>query len=834
MHTIVVVPLIRISLIALTLLPAFSSAHADETVISHDTLWSGEISLTKDVLVLQGATLTIAPGTRINVLASESTRTEPEFISSYTEITVRGILRAEGSQAQPIVMTAVMDNKWAGIIVDEGSVSLTWCKVSGADAGLTVLRGKAVVRDCQFIKNHYGISLSGRDAKLSLNRSVFQENDYGLAVLNGAEVAHSDSKFIANKHRDVLESPAFAYDRGRTATYQAPTTAYKLPDKKESAPYQSESLLGTVVWTGRITVHGIIRIPAKSRLIIMPGTIVEFSKNDTNGDGIGENGLLVMGMLIAKGTADAPIIFRSAEKTPHAADWDAINIYTSDGFQNLLEYVQVEDAYRAVHIHFSNVLLNHAVLHGNYRGLQFQESVVEVKNSQIYDNKSSVRARDSELNFINNLVHDNYAGPNIFRMTGRVEGNIFANNYYDGLRVREGALEVTGNAMLANRYGMTIAYANFGVFVRNVLMDNLENGLALKGVDNVKVSANFIQSNGANGISLRDSKAQINGNQIGHNGERGIAIISFNGSISANNIVDNDLYGLGLDCENDINAAGNWWGDGADMARIIYDKDDEARLGRVSYEPVLDEAAAFTWPLAILPVDTIWQGRINVNRKINTLLGATLDIAPGTIVTLEHRRGIWANGNIRALGTADKRIKIIGEKDGAAGRWHQIMVEKAHATFVNCDFDNAETALHSHFSELEVRGCTFRNNDTGMMFKGGPVQIKASSFTNNAFGLVFNKARGRVTASLISDNDVGIMVRDQEKDGMSVAGSNIYQNHRYNLKMGDFNNGENIDVRNNWWGTKKTAATIFDDRVDPGIGRAVFEPVASAKHGVPN
>ncbi len=796
-----------------------SVAHANATLIRHDTLWSGEVSLTEDVLVLAGVTLTIAPGTKININPTDSTRTEPEFISTYTEITVRGILQAQGSEKNPITFNMPAgsdDKKWAGIIVDGGSVSLEWCKVSRADTGLTVLRGEAVVADSEFNKNHYGISINGVSPVIDINRCAFTDNDFGLVLFNDAVASHANSSFINNRHRDVLLASS--------GKFQPTPIVYKAVEQRGTAPYQSESLLGTVVWSGRITVHGIIRIPAKSRLIIMPGTIVEFSKNDTNADGIGENGLLVMGMLIAKGTAASPIIFRSAEKSPKPADWDAINIYTSDGFQNLLEYVQVEDAYRAVHVHFSNVLLNHAVLHGNYRGLQFQESVVEVKNSQIYDNKSSVRARDSELIFTGNKVFDNYAGPNIFRMTGRVQGNIFSGNFYDGLRIREGAVAVSENAMLGNRCGLTIAFSNFGFFSNNLFMDNLENGLVLKGTDNIKVAGNFIQANGENGINLRDSRAEIIGNQISRNGERGIGIITFNGQITNNNIADNGLYGLGLDGAGDVRATNNWWGDNPDMSQIIYDGEDDSKLGRVIYTPVLPEAAPFTWPLAILPVDTTWQGRIIVSRKINTLAGTTLNIAPGSKITMGHKRGIWANGDIKAFGTATKRITISGQSTGLDDRWHQIMVEKAGASFVNCDFINAETALHAHFSELEVRGCVFKGNDTGMMFKGGPVQIMNSEFKDNSFGLVFNRALGKVRNSLISENEVGIMVRDQESDGMSVSNSNIYRNSRYNLKMGDFNNGENIDVRHNWWGAKDRLG-IFDERVEEGVGYAIFEPV---------
>ena len=92
-------------------------------------------------------------------------------------------------------------------------------------------------------------------------------------------------------------------------------------------------------------MNGIVRVPTEGRLIILPGTLVEFRKKDTYGDGIGENGLLVQGHFIAKGTPQQPIIFRSAETTRRMGDWDAINILGSDRGQSIMEFCQFEDGY---------------------------------------------------------------------------------------------------------------------------------------------------------------------------------------------------------------------------------------------------------------------------------------------------------------------------------------------------------------------------------------------------------------------------------------------------------------------------------------------------------
>jgi hypothetical protein len=97
---------------------------------------------------------------------------------------------------------------------------------------------------------------------------------------------------------------------------------YEFKEGEITRQYENEVLLEDTVWRGRIEISGLIRVPEKVRLIIVPGTVVEFKKRDTNGDGIGENGLLMQGVLIAKGTEEDPIIFRSAEKNRGMGDWE--------------------------------------------------------------------------------------------------------------------------------------------------------------------------------------------------------------------------------------------------------------------------------------------------------------------------------------------------------------------------------------------------------------------------------------------------------------------------------------------------------------------------------
>ena len=51
----------------------------------------------------------------------------------------------------------------------------------------------------------------------------------------------------------------------------------------------------------------------------------------------------------------------------------------------------------------------------------------------------------------------------------------------------------------------------------------------------------------------------------------------------------------------------------------------------------------------------------------------------------------------------------------------------------------------------------------------------------------------------------------------------MHSNTNYNIRVGDFNL-EDVDARDNWWGTDDPAGTIFDGRREPGVGKVIFEP----------
>ncbi len=806
----------------LVLLLLFLAPVVRAEVLTADTVWSGEILVSEDILVPAGVSLTVMPGTVVRVEAADSTKTDPEYVSHRTEITVRGVLRVRGEEKNPVLFGSATPggedllNAWGGIIIDAGTAEIARAVVSGAETGITVLHGTLTASGLSLVENRYGMLVQGEDSVVELRFSTVSKNDYGVFLLNGASFSRLDSTLAGNSKRDFYS--------GKAVPRRAPES-YTVAERVTGRIYRDEALLGMNLWQGKVLIDGLVRIPPEAVLFIMPGTVVEFSRRDTNGDGIGENGLMIQGRLVAKGTKDAPIIFRSAEADRSMGDWDSINILGSDRVQNLIEFCRIEDAYRGMHFHFANVAVTHSLLQNNYRGAQFQESLVTMRYNTFFGNRSGLQARDSEVIFVENEVVGNHNGANFFRLDLEARQNLFANNEEDGLRVREGVSRLVENRMLGNRFGLLVADANYVEVEKNLISGNLESGLALRNSDHVRVSANALVHNGINGMIIRASRGVISGNAIAANGDRGIAIVSFSGFIRNNNIFANKVYAIGLDGESDVDAAGNWWA-GADLAAAIYDSNDEKRLGSVTYREASPDPFVFSWVWPTIETDAAWGGTVLVPARVTVAPGATLSVLPGTTVAFGPGTGLEIFGRIDSRGTETNRIHYTAAARKEPGAWGEISLQQAGASvFAYSDFSFATWGIHSHFTPLTIAGCRFTDNDGGLRFRSGPLDISGSVFRGNGIGIRSFRGIGRIRSSDISGNSIGIFVREKGAS-FALEYNNLYGNERYSLRLGDFNR-EDVDARHNWWGGEEPAEEIFDHEDESYIGRVHFAPVLS-------
>jgi len=808
--------IVHLSLLLIALLLPGITPGASAAVLTSDTVWQGSVTVADDLLIPEGVTLTVRAGTVVTVAAAESTRTDPEYLSPLTEITVRGTLVVEGTVDEP-VRFAGQEKKagsWGGIIVDGGTATIRGCSVADADSGISVVEGTLALAGSTLRGNRYGLVAQGAQVRAAVTDSRIVDNDYGIFTLEGARVAAETTEVARNRKKDAYAAPFRDYPR--------PKAGAVIDNGPVSRRYRDMVLLGETVWQGRIQVDGTVRVPEGSRLVILPGTLVEFTRRDTNGDGIGENGIMIQGRLVAKGTAERPITFRSAGKERRMGDWDAVNIMNSAAGQNLIEHCRIENAYRGLHFHFSTVAIHNTTLTGNYRGIQFQESVVTLEGNTICGNKSGIQGRDSDVELVDNLLCGNQVGGNFLRTTLTARGNRIVANGREGLRLREGVVTVRENLIDGNRHGLMVADLYHGEVSRNSITNNTETGISLKNVDAVEIAGNAVAANGLNGFTIQDSSPLITGNLVSDNGARGIGIQSFAGVITGNNFINNGLYAVDLDGGGDVSAPGNWWG-GDDPERVIDDRRDDPALGRVNHSPAGAAAVPFVWPLPIVAADMVWRGVITIAAPVTVLPGAVLTVAPGTTVQFAAGAGLEVKGKLLARGTRQERILFTSRERKGPADWNEILLEYATGSVMaHCVIEYGTWGIHSHFTDLTVTDSVFSHNYGGMRFRSGPVQIRRSTFRDNTIGIRSYIGTALIADNLITANETGIFVREKGS-GLTVTGNSIVGNSGYNLRLGDFND-EDVNARGNWWGEGDPGERIFDARQEPGIGLVHYEP----------
>jgi len=168
------------------------------SILLADAVWEGEVLVEDNILVPPGVTLTVSAGTVINIIPADNTKTDPEYMSSLTEITVRGTLNVEGTSEGPVVFRLSPAEKskgaWAGIIVDGGTASLRSCTVQEAEIGIWALAGKVDLRGVTLSANHYGLVAQQKGTVVSLIESRISGNEYGLLELNGAVVRQDGTR----------------------------------------------------------------------------------------------------------------------------------------------------------------------------------------------------------------------------------------------------------------------------------------------------------------------------------------------------------------------------------------------------------------------------------------------------------------------------------------------------------------------------------------------------------------------------------------------------------------------------------------------------------------
>jgi hypothetical protein len=172
-----------------------------------EQVWRGRVLVDGDVVIEEGARLTILPGTEVLFMppsAGEDRLTEhPHFAGS--ELIVRGAIFAEGTPAAPIVFRhadpAAPAGSWGGVnLAESPGASFRFCRFTQADSALHSQASRVLVEESLFERNLVGIRFHSSD--IVIRRNLLRRNDtairfhYGAPLVTGNDIRENDRGFF--------------------------------------------------------------------------------------------------------------------------------------------------------------------------------------------------------------------------------------------------------------------------------------------------------------------------------------------------------------------------------------------------------------------------------------------------------------------------------------------------------------------------------------------------------------------------------------------------------------------------------------------------------------
>ncbi len=265
--------------------------------------WSGVVSVPGNIDVPAGSSLTIQPGTVVQIAGNAG-------------LNVQGTLLAQGTAAKPIIFTSAADRPKPG---DWQYISLDQPSASGSRL--------------DYVQMFYGSWTGGDDGMLS--------------VTGGAAPMISNSVFAQatqigvwsdDNSRPTISDCVFAGDGAAAISVSAEgaglISGTRLGQGQRGIEIRDTAVTHDTVWHRQdapIVLDG-ATVNAGAALTIEPGSVIRMAQGAALHD---------QGTLLAQGTAAAPIIVTSNAANPAPGDWQYVAIDGPAASGSRMDYVQM-------------------------------------------------------------------------------------------------------------------------------------------------------------------------------------------------------------------------------------------------------------------------------------------------------------------------------------------------------------------------------------------------------------------------------------------------------------------------------------------------------------
>ena len=375
-------------------------------------------------------------------------------------------------------------------------------------------------------------------------------------------------------------------------------------------------ILTDTTWTFSDSPYRIaqdITISSEATLTIEPGVEVRFD---------GGKNLFIVGMLVARGTPEQPIVFTSSNETPAAGDWGSISFSVDASPTNL----DANGGYQSGSI-LQNCVVEYAGANADSTITAYSQSVDSCTIRHNSARAISMQGSSDTLGRVSgNTLLDNLSftdgGAGVFASYALISGNTIRDNsapYSDGGGILAEYSTVRDNQVIHNGalYGGGIRLSN-GVLDSNIIFQNsAQTGGGVYAQDSEVSNNRIVHNAGMYSGGMLAINSQSHGNSLINNlasisgGAATVVLGSFENNTAMNNQVVDDTTGSGLflrgypdvtgntlynnlpyeisaSAGENITATHNFWGQATtiQIPDLIYDQVDDANLGLVSFSPV--------------------------------------------------------------------------------------------------------------------------------------------------------------------------------------------------------------------------------------------------------
>ncbi|AKJ02076.1 Putative immunogloblin [Archangium gephyra] len=752
--------------------------------IHENTTLSGAYTLSGDLTIPTGVTVTVAPGTTFTVATSDVLQSGLD--TGLVELIARGSLQVLGTDSSPVTFKAATagSGRWRGIRVEAGTT--------------TALSG-ALIRDAT-----YGLDVTNSGTTASLSSSTLTGNSTGAYVRSSGTLVMDHTVSHANTNYGVQVSSGTANLQYDTVVANSSYGVYV------SSTAGSLSLQNSIVSSnGNTGVYRFISGTSTGTVTLSHNDVWNNVSGDYSGVTADANSFSANPLFVSTSTASPNFRLTSLSPARKAASDKSSDI-------GALPYAGDVTPILAGAIHENTTLSGAYTLSGDLTiptgvtvtvapGTTFTVATSDVLQSGLDTGLVELIARGS----LQVLGTD--SSPVTFKAATAGSGK------WRGIRVEAGTTTALSGALIRDAtYGLDVTNSGTTASLSSSTLTGNSTGAYVRSSGTLVMDHTVSHANTNYGVQVSNGTANLQYNTVVANSSYGVYVSSTAGSLSLQNSIVSSNGNTGVYrfisgtstgtvslSHNDVwnNVSGDYSGVTADAnsfsANPLFVSSSNFRL--TSYSPARKAASDKSSDIGALPytgdVTPILAGAIHENTTLSgayTLsgdltipTGVTVTVAPGTTFTVATSDVLQsgldtglveliARGSLQVLGTDSSPVTFKAATAGS-GRWRGIRVEAGTTTALSGALIRDATYgldVTNSGTTASLSSSTLTGNSTGAYVRssGTLVMDHTVSHANTNYGVQVSSGTANLQYdTVVANSSYGVYVS-------STAGSLSLQN----------------------------------------------------------